>query len=440
MARRDQVFNMVGYRPESVQQVQIGAQTDGTITGLRHLATGMTSRYEEFTERITDPTKNMYACSNLEATYRLVQLDMSTPCWTRAPGECSGSFALESAMDELSYALKMDPIALRLKNYAEKDPEKDLPWSSKFLKECYTRGAERFDWNKRTSGPRSMQKDGWLLGMGMSGGIYKADRQPARVSAAIDTNGKLIIQSSVADVGPGSVTVMTQIAADAFGVDTDRVEFNWGNSLLPPAPGQFGSHTTASVGAAVHEACKALQEQLKEMGVSATAITNRTKLPTIKITHQTMKSPEKKAFASYSFCASFVEVLVHPRTGMVKASRVVSAVDCGRVINKKTATSQVYGSVTWGLGVALMEAGVRDHRYGRYVNNNLADYHVPVNADIPPIEVIFIDQPDPLLDPMGSKGLGEIALVGFSAAVANAVYHATGIRVRSLPITPDKLL
>jgi xanthine dehydrogenase YagR molybdenum-binding subunit len=342
-------------------------------------------------------------------------------------------------MDELSYVLKMDPIALRLKNHAEKDPEKGLPWSSKFLKECYSRGADSFGWNKRTPGPRSMQKDGWLLGMGMSGGIYKANRQPATVSATFDTNSKLIIQSSVADVGPGSVTVLTQIAADAFGIDPDRVEFNWGNSLLPPAPGQFGSQTTASVGAAVYEACKALQERLKEMGISVTDISKRTDLP-IKVTRQTSSDPKREAFASYSFCASFVEVLVHPRTGVVKASRVVSAVDCGRVMNKKTATSQVYGSVTWGLGIALMEEGVRDHRYGRYVNNNLADYHVPVNADIPPIEVIFIDEPDPVLDPMGSKGLGEIALVGFSAAVANAVYHATGKRVRSLPITPDKLL
>lgn len=470
VARRDQVFNMVGYRPESVQRVQMGAKEDGTLLGLHHQATGMTSRYEEFTERIIDPTKYMYACPNIEAAYRLVKLDMSTPCWTRAPGETSGSFALESAMDELSYAVKMDPIALRLKNYAEKDPEKGLPWSSKFLKECYATGADHFGWNKRNPAPRSMQQDGWLLGMGMSGGIYGANRAPASVSAALDTNGKLIIQSSVADVGPGSITVMTQIAAEAYGVEISQVEFNWGNSLLPPAPGQFGSHTTASVGAAVHEACKALQERIKEIAVNtqdspffnqntadlyfekgtltsksgenvpATDIIKRKQLPLLKVTRQTTVGPEKDAFASFSFCASFVEVLVHPRTGVVKASRVVSAVDAGRIINKKTAASQVYGSVTWGLGIALMEEGVRDHRYGRYVNNNLADYHVPVNADIPPIDVLFIDQPDPLLDPMGSKGLGEIALVGFSAAVANAVYHATGKRIRSLPLTPDKVL
>jgi xanthine dehydrogenase YagR molybdenum-binding subunit len=470
VARRDQVFNMVGYRPESVQQVQIGAKEDGALVAIRHIATGMTSRYEEFTERIIDPTKAMYACPNIEATYRLVKLDMSTPCWTRAPGETSGSFALESAMDELSYALKMDPIALRLKNYAEKDPEKGLPWSSKFLYACYATGAERFGWNKRNPTPRSMQQDGWLLGMGMSGGVYAANRAPAAVSAALDTNGKLIIQTSVADVGPGSVTVMTQIAAEAFGVDISQIEFHWGNSLLPPAPGQFGSHTTASVGAAVYEACRALQERIKEIAVNtqdspfinqntpdlyfekgtlksksgesvpASDIKKRKQLTQLKVTRQTSIGPEKEAFASYSFCASFVEVLVHPRTGMIKANRVVSVVDAGRIINKKTATSQVYGSVTWGLGIALMEEGVRDHRYGRYVNNNLADYHVPVNADIPPIDVVFIDKPDPILDPMGSKGLGEIALVGFSAAVANAVYHATGKRIRSLPLTPDKVL
>lgn len=469
MARRDQVFNMVGYRPASIQKFGIGADPDGRITGITHEVLGSTSTYEQFTERVTDPTRAFYASANVNTVYKLVPLDMSTPCWTRGPGETSGSFALESAMDELSDALKMDPVALRLKNFAERDPEKDLPWSSNYLKECYEKGAERFGWNKRNPSPGSMRSGEWLLGMGMGAGIYKADRSPATATAVLREDGSLLVQSSVADVGPGSATVMTQIAAEAFGTSMSRVQFQWGNSSLPPAPGQFGSHTTASVGSAVHDVVKGLQKKLKEIAVtnpasplsgrktdelgigkemiiagdiqlSYTDILKQGNLPELKLTMESRGGNERQQFSGKSFVAHFVEVLVHPATGMVRVSRVVSAVDAGRIINHKTATNQVYGSIVWGIGISLMEEGVIDHRYGRYVNNNLADYHVPVNADIPSIEVIFTDKPDPILDPMGTKGLGEIGLVGFSAAVANAVYHATGKRIRSLPITPDKLI
>jgi xanthine dehydrogenase YagR molybdenum-binding subunit len=469
--KREQQFNMVGYRPMSIQKVGLGATKDGKLIGMVHDAQGFTSTYEQFTERILDPSKSLYGCENMKATYRLVPLDVSTPCWTRGPGESSGSFALESAMDELAYALKMDPIELRLKNFAESDPEKKKPWSSNFMKECYQQGAEKFGWSKRTPEPRSMKSGNRLVGMGMSAGIYKSDRSPASARAKISANGSLLVQSATADVGPGTYTIMTQIAADVTGIDVSNVRFELGNSMFPKAPGQFGSHTATSVGSAVYDVCEMLIQKLQEMAISKegspfykknraemvsdngslTLISNKAikisyadilklhQLPELVVVNES-KGPEEVKHSGKSFCANFVEVHVHPLTGMVKVTKVVSVVDAGRIINKKTATSQVLGSAVWGVGMALMEEGMIDHRYGRYMNKDLAEYHVPTNADINNLEIIFIDKLDPFIDPIGAKGLGEIGLVGFTAAVANAVFHATGKRFRELPITPDKVI
>ena len=469
--KRQQQFNLVGYRPRSVQTVSIGATADGTLVGITHEAYGMTSRYEQFTERVLHPTKSAYRCPNLTATYRLVPLDVSTPCWTRGPGETSGSFALESAMDELAYALNMDPMALRLKNYADVDPETNKPWSSKYQNECYERGAERFGWHKRNPQPRSMRSGEMLVGMGMSSGIYKSERSPAAAHAKLSADGILTIQSGSADTGPGTYTVMTQIASDLTGIAPDRIKLELGDSLFPQAPPQFGSHTVASVGSSVHDVCIALKQRLGELAInkegsalygadetklvfdgttvrlkdgsarmSYTDILNQNKLPELALMQEAKSGPEVEKFSGKSFCASFVEVHVHPLTGMVRIARVVSAVDAGRVMNHKTAHSQVLGSIIWGIGIALMEDAVIDHRYGRFVNNDLAEYHVPVCADTPAIDIIFIDKPDPIIDPMGAKGLGEIGLIGLTAAIASAVYHATGRRIRELPITADKLL
>ncbi|UHG93874.1 xanthine dehydrogenase family protein molybdopterin-binding subunit [Spirosoma oryzicola] len=469
--KRDQQFNMVGYRPRSIQKVGIGAAADGTLIGITHEAYGLTSSYEQFTERILHPTKSSYRCPNLTATYRLVPLDVSTPCWTRGPGETSGSFALESAMDELAYALTMDPIALRLKNYAEVDPEKNKPWSSKFQKECYERGAERFGWSKRNPLPGSMRSGELLVGQGMSSGIYKSERSPASARAKLKADGTLTIQTGSADTGPGTYTVLNQIASDLTGIASEKIKVELGNSMFPQAPPQFGSHTVISVGSAVHDVCVALKQRLAQLAVNkeGTAlykaaesnlvfegttirlkngsahvsyidVLKQNKLPELEVQQEAKSGPEVEKFSGKSFCANFVEVHVHPATGMVKVTRVVSAVDAGRVMNHKTARSQVLGSVIWGLGMALMEDGVMDHRYGRYMNKDLAEYHVPVCADTPDIDVILIDKPDPIIDPMGAKGLGEIGMIGLAAAIANAVYHATGKRIRELPITPDKLL
>ncbi len=471
MLNRDQVFNMVGYRPRAVQRIALGATKEGTLTGITHEAYGMTSRYEQFTERIIDPTKSMYRCPNLNTTYRLAPLDMSTPCWTRGPGETSGSFALESAMDALAYALKIDPLALRLKNYAEKDPENAKPWSSKFLRECYERGAESFGWSRRNPAPRSMRDGDWLIGMGMASGIYKAVRDRAVVRATLLADGSLRVQSSVADTGPGSATIFTQIAAGMMGMDMDSTRFVWGDSLLPYAPGQFGSHTTASVGSAVHDVCLALQQKLRALAssqegtafrqasleslvfenagirlkdsathVKYAELLKQHDLPELVVEKESKGGPLLDQYSGKSFCASFVEVRVHPYTGEVRVNRVVSAVDCGKVMNHKTAQSQVYGAVTWGIGIALMEEAIMDHRFGRHLNNDLAEYHIAVHADVPEVAVILIDKPDPVLDPVGAKGMGEIPLIGLTAAIANAVYHATGRRIYELPITPEKLM
>jgi xanthine dehydrogenase YagR molybdenum-binding subunit len=473
MNRRQHQFNMVGYRPRSVQRVALGAQADGTLVGISHEAFGATSRYEEFTERILHPTKCGYRCPNAELSYHLVPLDLSTPAWARGPGETTGSFALESAMDELAYALKMDPLALRLKNFAELDPETNHPWSSNYLRECYAQGAEKFGWSRRHPTPGATRDGDWLVGQGMAMGIYHASRAKASARVRLLPDGTLLVQSATADVGPGTATIMTQIAADASGIAPENIRFELGDAAYPQAPGQFGSHTVASVGAAVHDACMALRQQLVNLAFSASnspfAKAKLTELvadggtvrlashpatslryadvlrlagqPTLEVTHESPEVPEKGEKASKSFCASFVEVRVHAHTHEVRVSRVVSAIDAGRIMNPKTARSQVYGAITWGLGLALMEEAVLDHRFGRITNHDLANYHVPVNADIPTnIDVIFIDKPDTYLDPMGAKGLGEIGIVGFSAAITNAVFHATGKRIRELPITPDKLV
>jgi xanthine dehydrogenase YagR molybdenum-binding subunit len=469
--KREQQFNMVGYRPRSVQKVGLGATVDGQLIGTTHEAFDSTSRYEQFTERILHPTKSLYQCPNLNAFFRLVPLDVSTPAWTRGPGETSGSFALESAMDELAYALNMDPLALRQKNYASVDPQNNKPWSSNHLKECYEQGANRFGWSKRNPRPRSMSAGNMLVGMGMAAGIYKSDRPTASARARLLANGTLLVQSAAADTGPGTYTTMTQIAADSVGMAVENVRFELGDSSFPPAPPQYGSHTTASVGSAVHDVCVALKQRLGELAINNegsafyrarlddltfgtssigrkgqstrltyTDILKQNKLPELELTNESKSGPEQEKFSTKSFCANFIEVQVHPVTGMVRVTRIVSAIDAGRIINHKTARSQVLGSVIWGIGMGLMEEGIIDHRYGRYVNKDLAEYHVPVFADTPELDVIFIDKSDPVIGPIGSKSLGEINMVGFAAALANAVYHATGKRIRELPITPDKLI
>jgi xanthine dehydrogenase YagR molybdenum-binding subunit len=469
---REQMFTSVGYRPYTIQKISVGATKDGLLTGIVHEGTGQTSMYEEHLERTVLASRTLYACPRVTTRYRLLPLDVNTPTWMRGPGDATGMFALESAMDELAYALKMDPLELRLKNYAESDPERNLPWSEKSLRECYKLGAEKFRWENRMREPRSVTQNGWLMGCGMASSLYGFHRHPSKARAVMQADGSVIVQSATMDIGPGTGTAMTRIAAKVLGVNAKKVRFELGHSALPDAPGQNGSSTIPSVGSAVHVACEALKSKLiglaREMprgdrtgnqewsgavrngkvfgseddkeGVSYADILKYHHLNELEVTEESKSGAERDQYSMYSFGCHFVEVLVSPLTGEVRVTRVVTCADVGAIINYKTARSQSIGGVVGGIGMALMEHSAMDHRFGRYVTTDFASYHIPVHADIPSIEVYYIDKPDMHVNPIGSKGLGEIAIVGVAAAIANAVFNATGKRVRELPITPEKVI
>ncbi|MEJ7625252.1 MAG: xanthine dehydrogenase family protein molybdopterin-binding subunit [Ferruginibacter sp.] len=471
MLTRPQMFTMVGYRPEAIQKFGIGAGPDGKITGMWHEADAITSSYESFNEGVVAMTRALYACANVRTRYSIYPVDLSTPTWMRGPGEATGSFPLECALDELSYKLKLDPIELRLRNYAETDPENGKPYSSKFLKEAYALGAEKFGWEKRNPVPKSMMEGKLQVGYGMSSGLFGAFRGEAKLSAILTAEGKLILKSAVSDSGPGTATAMVIIGGDAMGLAYENVKFELGDSSLPPGPTQGGSSTTATLGAAVGNACKTLRMKLVEMAVKTSlfgvgvtteqvsyekgnlfllsdkknSFTLMQVLKTaeqneIEIKEASGRNPEMQKYSAYSYSVHFVKVLVNPLTGVVRIAKVVTVGDAGKIVSQRTAESQMKGGVVGGIGGALMEEGVIDHRYGKWINNNFADYHVPVHSDVPDVEAWFVNKPDPVLNPVGSKGMGEIALIGFAAAVANAVFHATGKRIRKLPITPDKLI
>ena len=463
---RPQMFYSVGYRPEAIQHIAIGANTDGKFVGMWHDAHALTSTYENFNEGVVKMTQQLYACPNVTTKYSIYPLNLSTPTWMRGPGEATGSFPLECAIDELSYALNIDPIELRKRNYAETDPENGKPYSSKFLREAYDLGAEKIGWKARNPKPRSMQEDGWLVGYGMSSGLFGAGRGGASLAAKLLADGTLVLQTAVSDSGPGTATAMSKIASDALGIPMNKIRFELGDTSLPPGPTQGGSTTTSTLGTTVTAACESLKKKLagtlktqeSEIAVQDITFANgemklkdgksisyadamkAANVPQLEVTETTGRNQEMQKYSAYSYSVHFVKVKVHPLTGVVKVDKAVCAGDAGKIISQKTAESQMIGGAVGGIGGALHEEGVIDHRYGRWVNNNLADYHVPVHADVPRIEAYFVNKPDPILNPNGAKGMGEIALIGFAAAVANAVYHATGKRIRELPITPDKVL
>jgi xanthine dehydrogenase YagR molybdenum-binding subunit len=444
---RADMFTSVGYRPHTWQKIGIGATADGKLTGITHQAYGQTSPYENFTEGAVNVSQSMYACPNVNTKYNLVALNVGTPTWMRGPGEATGSFALESALDELSYALNIDPVELRIRNYAETDPENGKPFSSKYLKEAYQLGADNIGWSERKQKPGSVKKDGWFVGYGIGCGMFGAYRSGAVIKATMKADGTLHLQSAVSDIGPGTGTAMVLIAAEQLGIPAGKISFENGASDLPQAPTQGGSATTASVGSAVHQACADLKTEFQKLtGNNATdkldyaQILKQHNLPSLEVITKSGSGEGRDKYSMNSWSVHFVKVLVNASTGVVKIDKVTAVADCGTIISPKTARSQIVGGAIGGIGMALMEEAVIDHRYGRYINNNYADYHVPVNADIPQIDALFVNKPDPILNPMGSKGMAEIALVGMAAAVANAVYNATGKRVRELPITPDKVL
>ncbi|NID10910.1 xanthine dehydrogenase family protein molybdopterin-binding subunit [Fibrella aestuarina] len=471
VVNRSQMFTLVGHRPYTVQTINMGADTSGKLVGIAHAATAETASYEDFTEATVNMTKFMYDCPNVSTRYRIVRLDRSVPIWMRGPGEASGAFALESAMDEMAHKLGLDPIEFRLRNYTETDPEHNRPYSSKNLKEAYQRGAEAIGWSKRKNEPASQREGDWLIGYGMSTGTFNAFRWEASARALLNADGSLTIQSAVTDIGPGTGTALTMIAHNVLGVPINQIKVEYGDTSLPKAPTQGGSAIVSAVGSAVYDACTKIKKQLielatKEGGALAgrqadeltmtdgmlsvekepnrkTAMRDLMRTNNLTVIDKSADSkggPEQAKYSMYSFSVHFVQVRVNPLTGVVRVSKAVSVADSGRIVSPKTAASQMIGGVAGGIGMALTEEAIIDHRFGRFVNNNLADYHVAVHADVPAIETIMIDKPDPIINPMGAKGMGEIALIGFAGAVANAVFNATGQRVRDLPITPDKLL
>jgi xanthine dehydrogenase YagR molybdenum-binding subunit len=421
---RQQLFAMVGYRTPTIQRVRLGAGRDGRLRAIGHDAFEQTSTIREFAEQTTIATRHMYAAPDRLTTHRLVALDVPTPSWMRAPGECPGMYALESAMDELAVACGIDPIELRIANEPAEDPEKGIPWSSRNLVACLREGAERFGWADRDPTPGARRDGRWLVGTGVAASTYPAYRSPSQATARIDADGGFTVEIAAADIGTGARTVLTQIAADALGVDPEQVRMEIGDSDFGQASIAGGSMGTASWGSAVVKACKALLDQGEG-----------------EVTVNT--SDEVKALSErsrHAFGAQFVEVRVDTASGEVRLPRVLGVFGVGRVINPKTARSQFIGGMTMGLSMALHEESVMDREFGDYLNHDLAQYHVPACADIQDIDATWVDEDDDELNPMGSKGIGEIGIVGTAAAVANAVFHATGTRVRDLPIRLDRLV
>ena len=469
---RHQMFSLVGHRPVTRQQIALGADGRGRLLAMRHDVVAVTSRFDEFVEPSAAQTRMSYACPNIRTSHRLVRLDVSTPTFTRAPGEASGSFALESAMDELSYALKLDPLELRLRNYAERDPESGKPFSSKSLRACYAQAAERFGWARRRTAVRATRKGHEWVGWGMATATYPAGQSPSQAVARIRADGSALVQAGTQDLGTGTYTIMSQIAADVLGLPVERVRFELGDTRLPEAPLSAGSRTAASVGPAVKGAAEAVRAAIATLALADTAsplyempaadvvfadgclvdakdsarrdpfqaILKRAGRTEIEGRFAAEENPVRKEHSLHSFGAQFAEVHVDADLGQVRVTRFVGAFAGGKILNAKTARSQFIGGIVWGIGMALHEETLRDHRSGRVVTRDLADYHVPVHLDVPAIEIIAVDETDQVVNAVGAKGIGEIGITGAAAAIANAVYHATGVRVRDLPITPDKLL
>lgn len=467
---RQQMYGL-GYRPETIERVALGAKSDGTLDAVMHEAIAVTSRYEDFARNDTGWAEQLYRSANSRYSHKLVPLDVSTPCDMRAPGAASGVCALECAMDELAVALKLDPVELRLKCYSDRDQSENLPYTSKQLRECYARGADAFGWNRRNPVPRAMRDGKELVGWGMATGVWEALQMPVAVRIVLTANGHAEVSSAASDIGTGTYTIVAQVAADALGLPIENISVRLADSTLPQAPVEGGSWMAASSAHAVLAAADDVRKELLRLAgsmpgsplggatvadtvlidgsIAAASDNSRAVSIADAMRHGNVERIEKeklnqfdedKSHARNTHSAVFAEVKVDEQLGVIRVTRVVSAVAAGRILNTKTARSQIMGSVVWGIGMALHEETVMDHRFGRIMNPNIAEYHIPVNADIHDIDVIFVDEPDAHINRLGVKGLGEIGIVGVPAAIANAVYHATGKRIRRFPITLDKLL
>jgi xanthine dehydrogenase YagR molybdenum-binding subunit len=466
---RQQMYGL-GHRPASIERLALGAATDGTLEAITHEAIAATSQYEDFSRNDTGWSGQLYKSANAKYAHRLARLDLPTPCDMRAPGAATGVHGLECAMDELAVALKLDPLELRLRCYSDRDQHENIPYSSKELRECYRQGAAAFGWNRRNPQPRSMRDGSELVGWGMATGVWEALQMPSAVRIALTANGHAEVACAFSDIGTGTYTIVAQVAADLLGVPLDNITVKLGDSTLPQAPVEGGSWTAASVSHAIAKTAGEVRKELlraaKTMPSSPLAAakpsdialvdgkivdtTDRRRVVSIAdaMRHGRLDRIERESTNTFgddgsharnTHSAIFAEVKIDEELGVIRVTRVVNAVAAGRILNTKTAHSQIMGGVVWGIGMALHEETLVDHAFGRVMNANIAEYHVPVNADVHDIEVIFVDEPDAIINPLGIKGVGEIGIVGVAAAIANAVYHGTGKRVRDLPITLDKL-
>ena len=488
---REDMYTSVGHRPTCEITFSLGATATGQLTAIAQESYNHTAAFGDHVQHVFVATPVLYACPNVSITHKLVKLNTGGPFAMRAPGETENIFALESAMDELAVALNMDPLALRLRNYADTDPRNGNPWSSKSLKACYTQAAQRFGWARRTAEARSMRDGNLLVGWGMATALYPTYLSPSAATAKVGADGRAEIRTGGHELGTGTYTIFTQIAADALGLPLERVTVKMGDSDYPKTPVAGGSRSTASIGPSVQAAAQAVQQSLialaikdkksplfgaKETDVvgivghlqlkenpsvrdAYTAILERAKLTSLeefaewipdgakpgdksKILTGTEASvqPNHAKFSAYTFGAVFVEVSVDEAIGRVRVRRMVSAYGAGKIMNEKTAQNQIRGGNIFGIGMGLMEESILDPVQGRFVNANIADYHLPVQADVPAIDAFFVEETDKLVNPLGAKGVGEVGIVGVAAAIANAVYHATGKRIRELPITPEKIM
>jgi xanthine dehydrogenase YagR molybdenum-binding subunit len=442
MLSRREMYYGVGFRPHTVQRVALGASHDGRLAAIVHDGYQETSMYEEFSEALLNASRFLYSCAHVYTRHRLAPMNVHTPTFMRAPGEASGNFALESAMDELAVALNIDPVELRLRNEPEQDDFKRLSFSSRSTRECYRVAAERFGWGRRNPQPRSMRDGRWLIGWGTATATYPMNYAPASATARLLPNGTAEVTSAASDMGPGTWTSMTQVAAETLGLPIERVKFLLGDTRLPKAPVHGGSMTMASVGSAVQAACRrAREDALVRGGGNDLTDAMRRLGQLVEASADVKPGDAAQRFSMHAFGAVFVEVAVDPDLGETRVRRIIGAYGVGRIVNPKTARSQCIGGMIGGIGMALMEHAVVDARNGRVPNANFAEYGVPVHADTPSVmDVIFVEEHDPYVNPLGVKGIGEVAMVGVAPAITNAIFHATGKRIRALPVTPDKLL
>ncbi|RVX43810.1 xanthine dehydrogenase YagR molybdenum-binding subunit [Nonomuraea polychroma] len=470
---RPEMFTSVGHRPNSVMRFKIGATRDGELVAIDADGVSSVAMEDDDYEPVSLCAAVSYACPNVRTRDRQVRLNIPCPGSMRAPAEGQGNFALESAIDELAHKLGMDPLELRLRNFAEVDPLSGLPWSSNALRECYRQGAERFGWSRRSPEPGSMREGRRLVGYGLAAVSYPAYQVPCQARASLHRDGSAFVRSAATDIGTGTYTVMTQLVAELLGLPTSRVRFDLGDSDMPYSPQAGGSGLTGALGNAVHAACRRLLREFLDLvgddadsplrgaglgdvtvsegcihrigapdqGEAYTDILARHGLEGLSADGRSIppQSEELGMAIAGAFGAKFVEVRIDPDLGLLRVARVVSAIDGGRILNEKTATSQITGGTVGGISQAMFEDTATDRETGRIANATFGDYLIPVNADVPDMDVIFVGGPD-RATPVGTKGVGEVGLVGLAAAIANAVHHATGRRIRSLPITIDQLL